>query len=189
MTIGEIKREALQIIDAYSENGYIVSEKEPETADYLLRISGFINQAILRVITVYPLMKRLRWEELTSHTEEDGVHYVLPKDFLEIGVIQSSSKEEWGIGEYSIIGGELIALPRRCPVCYYRALPKRVKADAGESEEPEIAEAGGRLIPIYVAGMLIAEENPALSTRLLNQFESFLSARSGGASLAHPIRS
>lgn len=174
MTVGEIRQEALQIIDAYSENGYIIAEKQPEKVDYVLRVSGFINQAMLRVVSVYPILKPMVFDTLEQQMGQDGVHYTLPEDFLEVGIIRPVSGAVWGIGEYAIIGGELIAPVGGCPVCYYKALPKRLGESVTDEQEIGIAEAGARLVPLYVAAMLISEENPALSTRLLNQFEAML---------------
>ena len=173
MTVKEIKEAALQLIDVYSENGFITSEKEPGKADYCLRIGGLIDQAILRLITVYPKVIQLDFDELEVRELFDGVHYRLPSDFIEPIFIKPMG-ESWGIGEFTILGGELIAPYREVPIFYYSALPEAIGLVITEDAVPDVCEAGCRLIPLYVAGMLICEENPALSVRLLNQFEAML---------------
>ncbi len=184
MNIGQIKEQALQLLDAYSENGYILSEEKPATADYVLRINGLINQALLRIITVYPVVRELDFEELESECGIDGVHYRLPWDFLELTYLRKLTRDDWEEGEFSILdrggsGKELIAPYLSCPRCYYSALPALIPAHATDEEEIEVTEAGARLIPLYVAGMLVLEESSSLSTRLLNQFEGMLSQRLG----------
>ncbi len=184
MNIKQIKEQALQILDAYSENGYVISESKPEKADYILRINGLINQALLRIITVYPYIKRLDLEGMESESAYDGVHYILPQDFLSLNYIKKRSPEEWGEGEFTVFahseyGKELITPYLPPPICYYSALPALIEGNASEQTEIDVHEAGARLIPLYVAGMLILEESPSLSTRLLNQFEAMLAQRIG----------
>lgn len=173
MTVKEIKECALQLIDAYSENGYIISEKEPGKADYCFRIGGLIDQAILRLITVYPKVRVLDFSQMECRELFDGMHYMLPEDYMEMMLIRPV-EGSWGIGEYTVIGRELIAPYREPPICYYSALPASMGRELDEDVTPEVNEAGCRLIPLYVAGMLVCEENPALSVRLLNQFEAML---------------
>lgn len=184
MRIKQVKEEALQIIDAYSENGYITSDRQPEKADFILRIHGFINQAILRLITVYPIVKRLEFEDLEREDCFDGIHYRLPDDYVELVYLKKGMSDCWGSGQYTVIGGEMIAPYLVPPVCYYSALPERIPSNASEEYEIPIAEAGARLIPLYVAGMLVAEENSGLSVRLLNQFEAMLAQRIGEKTIA-----
>lgn len=179
MKIRQVKEEALQIIDAYSENGYVISESTPEKADFILRINGFINQAMLRVITVYPIVMRLDFEELEYSEEYDGVHYELPEDYLELICVNKVGSDCWGVGEYTVIGKEMITPYLNPPVCYYSVLPELIPVSASEEYELPVSEAGARLIPLYVAGMLISEEASGLSVRLLNQFESMLAQRVG----------
>ena len=174
MTVKEIKTAALQLIDVYSENGFITSEKEPGKADYCLRIGGLIDQAVLRLITVYPKVVLLDFDALEVRELFDGVHYRLPSDFIEPIYIKPRG-DSWGIGEFTVLGGELIAPYKEVPTFYYSALPAAVGLAVSEEAEPDVCEAGCRLIPLYVAGMLICEENPALSVRLMNQFEAMLS--------------
>lgn len=179
MNIRQVKEEALQIIDAYSENGYLLSDKQPERADYILRINGFVNQAILRIITVYPNACRLDFEDLERSEEFDGIHYRLPEDFFGMLYLGKGGDGCWGVGDYVILGRELITPYLSPPTCYYSVLPPPIPVNASEDCEIPVSEAGARLIPLYVAAMLTAEENASLSVRLLNQFEAMLGQRAG----------
>ncbi len=172
MKLGEVYDAALQIADAYSENGYVISDEHPEKADYLLRMNAFLNQAMLRIITVYPVMKVLELEGGVDFGGEIG--YKLPRDYAGEILIRRYRETQWGAGEFTAAGEWLLVPFKENPTIFYHAVPRYIGISEGEDVELEIAEAGARLAPIFIAAMLLDEENPTLSTRLMNQFEATL---------------
>lgn len=181
MNIKECKDEALKLIERYSVSGQTVALSYNGQSDYMLRMNGLINDALMTIATT---VKKIEAEYKVTRTADEKdvwVEYTMPDDFYQradAGVIYRDNEKLAFGSEYrwksdrkflvkSGVGGEISVMYNRYPVKVTAALPETTELD--NSKDTHIS------IPYYAAAMLTQQDNPYLSATLYNVYETKLS--------------
>ncbi len=174
MTIKEIERQVLKLIDSYSKNGMVHDSSDPVVKDITLRIPVFIGQAMAVVCRTIPIIKPLLLEEMVENLHGYN-YYALPTDFMGIFSVTTPPEQARYINQISVIG-ERISIPEVADVSIqYKVIPPCYDSGVDPDEILPIRGDLSLVISLYVASLVVIDENPNLSARLLNQFEVELS--------------
>ena len=177
MTYAEIKRKVLELTNRYSVAGEIISPAYNNQSDYIRRIPGLINDAVLRIRTEVRPIEGSR--TLTGGVKQGSMRrYGLPSECRRIktgGVYRIVGGEWQPTANYRLLGNYGILLPddgAEYEVEYYCRTPECLPADPSDaydiSEEPEVLTAAC----YYAAGMLAMDDNEFVYAGLCNEFES-----------------
>ena len=177
MTYAQIKRKVLELINRYTVAGEPYSPAYNGQSDYLKRIPGLINDAVLQIRTeVRPLVGSCT---LTGGVKQGSMRrYGLPRDCRRIktgGVYRIVGGECLPTANYRLLGEYGILLPddgSEYEVEYYCRNPECLPDDPSDTyemdEEPEILTAAC----YYAAGMLAMDDNEFVYAGLCNEFQS-----------------
>lgn len=164
MNLGEAKERALSLIAEYSVDGSRISDSE--NADYLNRMNRFSSDAQMEISEQLGIEASFTFEQ--DGTNESGYNrYELPTDFKEHRLLL---RENEIFLDYRIQNQYLMlkkGVTGSFELLYYK-YPQELTVNTPDSYEFEIALNGHALIPYYVGGMVIADENTAIADRLLN---------------------
>lgn len=188
MTYGEVKKEALKLLDKYSVAGDIVSPSYNNQADYLARIPGLVNDALTYICTA---VKRIPAEAMIIRDDCDELggmyQYSFPSDFWQIqsgGMLVVKNGEVSRFTGYIQIGNKKILFPKTLEGSllfeYYR-YPDQV--DLTAPEDDYYLDCGLDIqtaIPYYVAAHLALQEDAFQYSTLYNEFETRLSRLTEG---------
>lgn len=167
MNIGQIKTKAIQIIREYSNNGSIIGSGE--NADYLLSMNNFINDAQFDLSSLRPIIKKIILGEPVSQTGALK-RYQMPADFagfkeLKNGDFQFTSFD-WE--------GKVMIIPKYYDgdfTLWYYGYPSVIDTTTNDNTELEIDLDLQMIVPYYVAGQTIIDENKDLAEFFLSQYE------------------
>lgn len=169
MKLSEAKIKALKLMNEYTTNGVEVSTEA--NADYLNRFMDFADDAHKEIANIFPIFKQFTVEQ-TGTTDIGLNSYPAPSDFKEVDWVK---KYESDFFQYRFEGNNFIIA--KCQtgtfLIQYIAYPSDVDSDDFEFEtDPETHN----LIPYYMAGMALMDENTALSDKLLNMYYGKIAA-------------
>lgn len=170
MNIGQIKSKTIEIIREKSNGGSLIGSGD--NADYLFSMPGFINDAQFYIANKVPVFKKLTLttpDEVTTKNNK----YDMPDDFQGLKYIKLNDEL---FDDYDFEDDTLVI-----PICYegtfkigYYAFPAVIDDSINDNEELEVKLDLQMIIPYYVAGHVIIDENPQLAEFFLNEFESKL---------------
>ena len=187
MTYQECKNQVLKLLNQYTIAGGSVPVSYNNQEDYIRRIPGLINDAMMEISTTVRKIEESM--ELTAAAAESSTDreftYVLPENFY-----QFKSGDNflllWGRERrnqaYAYHGRKRIVVPRvlveKCsPELIYYRYPTLLNEDDDQvdpdTELDNVTEAH-RAIPYYVAGTLALHDDPFLSATLMNGYEDKL---------------
>jgi hypothetical protein len=167
VNIGQIKTKATQIIREFSNNGSLIGSGE--NADYLLSMNSFINDAQFELSSIRPIVKSYKLGEPISSTGALK-RYQMPSDFagfkeLKNGDFQFTSLD-WE--------GKVMIIPAYMTgdfTLWYYGYPSVIDNATNDNTELEIDLDLQQVIPYYVAGHIIIDENPSLAQFFLDEYD------------------
>jgi len=166
MNLGQLKTKTLQIIREYSNNGSIIGTGQ--NADYLLSMNSFINDAQFELSSIRPIVKRAA---LGTPIEETQLYkrYAMPSDFMGFKELKNYDYTftdfDWE--------GKVMMIPKGYDgnyVLIYYALPTFIDNATPDSKDLEIDVDLQMIIPYFVAGHVMIDENPPLAEFFLNEY-------------------
>lgn len=190
MTYGQVRDQILKLLNQYTIAGAAVEPSYNNQQDYLERIPGLVNDAMMEIATTarkIPAMLNLN--DLEGETVGDLVRYALPRDFYQFisgSVVRTGNGGLLRTNCYTIQGRKYLVLPKEeavdCTVTYYRypvLLGDKPKDTDELDNEPETHYA----VACYVAGHLLAHDDLALSALYHNAYEDKLNKMSQGVEM------
>lgn len=152
-------------------------ENDPNYADYMTKMNGSIARCISRMST----LKKIPCKAVMATAEQDmgfGGNWVIDlnnqKDIYQIARVDSQSKLNI---EYENITDTKVQVGASGTYrVLYHPQGQEITAVTGNSTEIELPRNLVSLIPLYVKGDLLEEEEPNLSASARNQFEAMLDA-------------
>lgn len=167
MKLGDAKKHALALMAEYSVDGLPISEGE--NADYLNRMPLFAHEAQMDISTRSGVTAVMSFEL----EKQDGKKYnyiPLPSDYREMKYVFLD--EELFTGNYSILNGQIRfnAGYEGTVDLYYWKYPKELTTETDDSYEFEIDKEYHHLIPYYLGGKCMTDENPDIAERLLGDY-------------------
>lgn len=199
MTYQEVKKQVLKLLNQYTIAGSGVPDTYNNQADYIKRIPGLINDAMMELsTTVRKIEARCELTEEGVVDADDSVvgdvavsdHqvvYCLPEDMYQFpsgSVFRYRDGTNGDLQRFSLFmlrGRKCIVLPKRAlkaggSLIYYRypvLLPEE-DADIDPTAELDNVPEVHRAIPYYVAGTLALHDDPFLASTLMNAYEDKL---------------
>lgn len=169
----------LSLINQYTMAGDVVADSYNNQADYLNKIPGLMNAALMNIRT-YAKPSTVLY--VLSDGEEYGgmQRYTLPENFrkLKTGCVYVLRNGRLSkTNEYRLMGDKTILLPKRNDTeyaveyyCYPSQLPLTCSDSYDLREEPDVIQAA----IYYAAAMLMLQEDEFTYATLFNEYESRL---------------
>ncbi|AIW03647.1 hypothetical protein CPT_Pascal12 [Bacillus phage Pascal] len=167
MNLGQAKKHALALIAEYSVDGLEISEGE--NADYLNRMPLFAHEAQMDISSRSGVTDVISFE--LQKADEKKYNYVaLPPDYREMKYVFFD--EELFTGNYTILKNQIRFNSGYSGTIdlYYWKYPKELTKETEDSYEFEIDKEYHHLIPYYVGGKCMTDENPDIAERLLSDY-------------------
>ena len=177
MQYQELKRRILELINQYSVAGETISPAYNNQSDYIKRIPGLINDALLRIQTeCRPLVESCRFPGDSGARYGDMMCHNLPGQFRELktgGVYRIKDGKFEPFGQYRLIGNNEILFPEDGNAEYmveYYSEPEYLIENPHDGyyvdESHEVLAAAC----YYAAAMLVLDKNEYQYTALYNEF-------------------
>jgi hypothetical protein len=172
MNLGEMKKKALSLMAEYSIDGVPISAAE--NADYLNRMNLFANDAQFEIADKVGIDSTYLYTQVG--VSEEGYNKVsLPADYKEIRFVNYN---DCLFHNYRIENGKFVVKKVydgdfEISYCKHPTVLTELTAD---TQELEVDKHTQHLIPYFVGGMAIHDENPTISDRLLNMYYGKLAA-------------
>jgi hypothetical protein len=164
-------------MNEYSTNGTLTGTSA--NADYTLRMNGLINDAQHELAKKRKISATYTLPDTPDSTTTLYNKYNMPADFMEIKCIY---KDEYPFGG-GLWDWKTLSIKKEYTgtftVSYYK-YPTEVNDSTLDTFQLELDPDVQTLIPYYVGGYLMIDENPAVGIQLLNQYQARLDAIGGG---------
>lgn len=170
MNLGEAKTRALSLMAEYSISGVVIPASR--NADYLNRMNRFADDSQMEISDKIGINSSYTLQQAGS-SQEGYNRYPLPDDFKENRFVNLNNVRSSG---YRIENGILL-IPKHFDGViehFYYKNPQEITASTPDSYEFEVERHTHRLIPYYMGGMAIHDENVQIADRLLNIYYSNL---------------
>ncbi|MBS4200280.1 hypothetical protein KHA93_11625 [Bacillus sp. FJAT-49732] len=170
MNLGEAKKKTLSLIDEFSVDG--VSIPDGENADYLNRMNRFASDAQMEISDRIGIESSYIFEQ--NPTNEEGYFkYDLPDDFKDHRYINLNDER---FSAYRIENRKLFLRKGIAGEFehFYFKYPQELSKSTEDTYEFEVELHAQQLIPYFIGGMLMQDENSMMSDRLLNLYYSKL---------------
>lgn len=164
MNLGEAKIKAIQHINEYSTNGNLTSASQ--NADYTLRFNNHANDAQFEIAEKVGIEASYKFTQVGSNVE-GYTKYPLPADFRQFIKL---NKDDEPFYSYRIENRQIIIknwIDGSFELLYYKN-PTVIDDTTQDDYSFEIDAQYHHLIPYYMGGMAVIDENQALSNKLLN---------------------
>jgi hypothetical protein len=171
MNLGEVKKKALSLMAEYSIDGVEISVAE--NADYLNRMNRFANDAQYEIADKVGIDATYLYTQVGVSAE--GFNKVsLPSDYKQIRFV---NLDDYLFHNYRIENRKFIVkkvYDGDFEISYCKN-PTELNDSSLDTYELEVDKHVQHLIPYYVGGMAIHDENPMVADRLLNIYYGKLS--------------
>lgn len=187
MNFGQVRDQVLKLLNQYTRAGSLVAGSYNNQQDYLERIPGLVNDAMMEIATTarkIPMVVRL--ESLLHEESGDEVRYELPGNFYQLisgSVVKTREGKTLHTNLYAIEGKKYLVTPKEergdyTITCYrYPNLLGENPEDTDELDnEPETHYA----IPFYVAAFLVDHDDSFLCALFNNKYEDKLAKMGPG---------
>jgi hypothetical protein len=167
MEYGTAKKRAIQLINEYSNNGNIISAST--NADYSLRFPMLADDCQNEISDKVGIDATYTIDSsVTPVSTANGYKkYAQPPNYKQHNFINLDDERFY---DYRIENGYLL-IPEGYTgtfVWSYYRYPTEINDSTSDSYEFEVEAHTHRLIPYYIAGMVIADEKEGISNKLLN---------------------
>lgn len=187
MNYGQVRDQALKLLNQYSIAGTKVEPDYNNQQDYLSRIPALVNDAMMEIATTSrKIPALLELDGLARWDIGEQVCYELPEDFFQLISGDIYDTKEGRVAHTNCVrlrGRKCLLVPKQeagsYTVGYYRypALLSDTPADTDELDnEPETHWA----IAFYVAAYLVQHDDLSLCALFNNKYEDKLSKLSAG---------
>ena len=193
MTYGQIQAQILKLLNRYSMAGKLIPGSYNNQQDYLSRIPGLVNDAMLEIATTtgkIPAvmdLDTLEWEAMGALRR-----YTLPEDFFQFrsgdSLLRTAGGTVLHTNRYTLQGRSYLLVPPaeldrggHCELGYYRypvLLEERPEADTELDNTPETHEAAA----FYAAAFLALHDDSYVFARLYDKYEDKLQKLGPGRS-------
>ncbi len=166
MNLGEVKKKALSLMAEYSIDGVEISAAE--NADYLNRMNRFASDAQMEISDKVGIESSYLFVQ-TGTSEEGYNKYTLPIDFKEH---LHMNLDDERFNNYRLENKNILvkkSVTGSFEFFYFKN-PQELTLDTPDSYELEVDVHTQNLIPYFVGGMSLHDENPAVADRLLNMY-------------------
>lgn len=172
LNLSELKSKVLIYIDEYSVDG--VKTSDGENADYLLKINSMANDCQKEIANKIGIEASVVFDLSTYSSDTTYLKIDLPTDFKELMFVNLDDEPFF---DFRIQNSKLIIDKTYTGSLevFYDKYPTFIDENTADTYEFEIDQHAQSLIPLYVGGMVISNENAAQSDKLLNIYYSDLS--------------
>lgn len=175
MQLGAAKKRAIQLIEEYSVRGTITSDAK--NADYLLRMNNLSDYVQNEISDRVGIEASMVINADTPRVSEEHLYYKydLPTDFKDM---RHMLRCDYPYHDFRIEDRQIWVskwLEPEYSLYYYR-YPTVIDDTTPDDYEFEIDPYAQTMIPYYLGGMVIADENSEISNKLLNIFYERLAA-------------
>lgn len=188
MTYDYVEKQVLKLLNQYTIAGTSVADTYNNQKDYLLRIPGLVNDAMMEIaLTVRKIPVTISLEDLECVGElPTELRFIMPEDFFQLKsgdtlhlthgltapthTIRENGRYFIIVPKWAVRGPDTIFLT------YYRYphLIPGERANVDQSAELDNTPETHLAIPYYVAGMLALHDDAFLSSTLMNGYEDKL---------------
>lgn len=176
MTYGEARDKTLQLINSYSLGGRVIESSYNEQQDYLNRIPGLLNDAMMFIaMNIRPIQAQESLDYKYAERVGGMYRFDLPTDFYEIdtaGLLVVSDCATYRCTSYTMasddsilvpwLDGDVLLLYHRLPTL----LPDKPADDAKLSGEKAVQY----VLPYYAAAQLLLQDDAYAYTQLYNEW-------------------
>lgn len=166
MNLGEAKNRALSLMAEYSIDGVRISDGE--NADYLLRMNTFANNAQMEISEKVGIgASKIYVQQGTS--EQGYNRYDLPSDFKQLRRVLYNDEQ---FTDYRIVNNQILfnkGISGSFEMLYFKN-PTEITSETPDTYEFEVDKNTQHIIPYYLGGMAISDENATIGDRLLNLY-------------------
>lgn len=177
MTYKQVSDHALKLIMQYSIAGGTVPAVYNNQQDYLLRIPGLVNDAVMEIATT--VRKIPEFFDLATAPQEDfgrQIRVTLPDDFYQFmsgSVMRTKNGALVHTNAFHIQGKNYMLLPKdeleNYQIIYYR-YPKQLPESPADDDELDNTLETHNAVPYYVAAMLVSYDDAFLCSLLMNAY-------------------
>lgn len=181
MTYKQVKDLTLQHIMQFSVAGSEVPAVYNNQQDYLARIPGLVNDAVMEIATT--VRKIPEFLDLSSAEKEEfgnQVRVTLPDDFYQFmsgSVMRTKRGNLVHTNAFHIQGKNYMLLPKdeleNYHIIYYR-YPKLLAENPAADDEIDNVPETHNAIPYYVGAMLVSYDDAFLCSLLMNAYNDRL---------------
>lgn len=169
MNLGEAKIKAIQLIEEYSVRGTLTSTAK--NADFLLRMNDLADYVQNEISDRVGIEAQMRLDETTAITATSQYYnkYALPDDLKDFRHVLL---RDMPFNEFRVEDREIWIMNGITPsfAIYYNRYPNQIDKDTPDDYEFEVERYTHTMIPYYLGGMVIADEQSEISNKLLNIF-------------------
>ena len=182
MVYRELKNQVLKLLNQYTMAGAAVSDLYNNQMDYINRIPGLANDAMMEIATT--VRKIPATMELRLLPQEDlgqEIRYRLPTDFFQFksgDTVRTDGGKTLHTNQYMLHGKRFLLVPKEengeYAITYYR-YPVLLDPEPEDADELDNTPETHYAIPFYVASFLVAPDEPFLCSLFMNKFADKLS--------------
>lgn len=185
MKYNEFRSFVLQLLNMYSARGSEFTERYNDQSDYLLRIPGLYNAAMLELATeASPLVGVMEKSDADIDRQNGFVEMTVPEDFLSmtgdgIPMVDRDGRMTRVKGYY-MVGADKVLIRKdlyQNGILEYHRAPKRLNMDASAVDEETTLDGTREMqtaAAYYVAGMLVMQEDAFSYAALRNEYDDKL---------------
>jgi len=187
MNYGQVRDQVLKLLNQYTVAGAMVDSSYNNQQDYLNRIPGLVNDAMLEIATTARKIPALLSLSDLPHEEiGDEVRYELPHDFYQFvsgSIVCTREGKTLHTNCYSLQGRQMLLVPKdeagSYTIVYYR-YPHLLSERPDDREELDNEPETHFSIPFYVAAFLVDHDDPFLCALFNNKYEDKLAKMNPG---------
>lgn len=181
MTWEQIQKAALDKVFSRTNYGVEVALTDSDVTDYVKAMPNAANFAMIDLAEIMPIYKSV---EVTLPDETaDGYRLYAVKeladDFMLLCAdrltVRAGNNTFERINDYLLDGADQLYVPADYTgtlVIWYEALPEQVDEDTDGATTFSLPEEAQRAIPLYIASQIFKEDDIAMATQYLNEYEN-----------------
>lgn len=172
MNLAQIKERAIQLLNEYSNNGNLITQKN---ADYILRMNSLIDDAQFEISKTRKIIADPVILTTPDIKTENYNKFKMPSNFMEL---HSLIYNDIVISDIRFEGNNILLIPTTLTLpltMYYYKYPKTIDKATSDDIELEIDIDAQKIVPYYVGGHCKIDEEPQLAIQLLNEYQLKLS--------------
>ena len=177
MNYGQVKDQVLKLLNQYTRAGVPVADTYNNQQDYIERIPGLVNDAMMEIATtVRKIPAVLTLASLPQVVVGEQARYELPEDFYQFvsgGVVTTTTGELLHTNCYATQGRKTLLVPKEeagnYAISYYR-YPTLLSDKPDDKDELDNEPETHHAIPFYVASFLVSHDDAFLCSLFSNKY-------------------
>ena len=187
MNYGQVRDQVLKLLNQHTVAGSKVADSYNNQADYLDRIPGLVNDAMVEIATTArKIPATLSLGELCSEDFGEMVRYELPGNFYQFvsgSVVKTQNGKMLHTNQYRTQGRKFLLVPKNeagnYMLTYYR-YPELLREEPRDTDELDNEPETHYAVAFYVAAYLVSHDDFSLSALFNNAYEDKLSKMGAG---------